>query len=174
MQKNKHKGFTLIELLIVIGVFSIVGTIVVSILFVSLNTIKKSDILIELKQNGNGAISQISKSVRYAKSLDDPILEEPSQCIPSITKSSITVTSVNDNAQTIYACLGGASPTIASNGASLINTNSMTVSSCSFKCVQSSQNSSPVITLDFTLVPKNTSGLSVPFRTSIIMRNINR
>lgn len=177
MKKNlflSTNGFTLIELLVVIGVFATVGVIVILILFSTFRASRKSDALIELKQNGNAAISQISKSVRYSKSLDSP-----SQCYPTVIASSIKLTSVQDNAQTTYACVGGSSPTIASNDASLINVNSISVSACSFTCSQSSPNDPPVITLDFTLRSKNLSGGiesagTVPFKTAIIMRNFNR
>jgi prepilin-type N-terminal cleavage/methylation domain-containing protein len=169
-----RNGFTLVELLVVIGVFATVSSIIVLILFSTLRASKKSDTLIELKQNGNSAISQISKSVRYAKSLDNP-----DQCSPSVVVNSRKITSVQDDAQTTYACVGGSSPTIASNGASLIGTDDIRVSSCIFMCTQSNPNDPPVISLNFTLTSKNSGGGiessgSVPFKTSIIMRNYNR
>lgn len=172
--KKMMKGFSLAELLIVIGTFLAVGTVILTIMIVTLRVSKKSELLIVLKQNGNGAISQISKSVRYAKSLDDP-----TSCNPPTNSSSITIRSILDNKETQFVCTGGASPTIASNGASLVDSNSIKVTSCYFSCTQATENDPPVVSVNFTLSSKTSSNLvenvgSVPFKTSIIMRNVTR
>lgn len=171
-----RKGFTLVELLVVIGVFSITGTIVVLILFATIRASKKTSIQIILKQNGNAAISQITKNVRYAKSM-----EYPSDCNPpfGFGSSFITVRSISNNALITFSCDGGASPTIASNGASLVDTSTVEVSSCSFYCSQASENDPPVINFGFSLSAKNSSGAIesagiIPFRTSVIMRNLGK
>jgi len=172
--KSKILGFTLIELLVVIGILVATGTIMLSILFVTLRTSKKSDLLVTMKQNGNSALSQIVKSIRYAKSLDSP-----TSCVPQITNlTSIAITSYLDNAQTTFSCVAGPPSTIASNGASLLDTNSVAVSSCSFTCSQPTLNDSPTINFIFTLSSKNATSLvestgTIPFQTSVTMRNFN-
>lgn len=64
IQKN---GFTLIEILVVLVLFSSVGSIIASILFTTLRGNSKATVLINVKQNGNYAISQIEKTVRDAQ-----------------------------------------------------------------------------------------------------------
>ncbi len=171
---KKIKGFSLIELLIAAAVFSTIGVITLSILFVTLRLSKKADLLIVLKQNGNAALSQVVKSVRYAKSLNDPV-----SCTSPIPQESITITSYLDGEQTTFRCVNGPSATVASNGASLLDTNVVKVSSCSFTCSQQNLNDPPTINFKFNLRFKNESNLAetrgeLPFQTSVLMRNYNR
>lgn len=166
-----QRGFTLLELLIAVAIMLIVGTIVTSVLFISLRTSKKSDALILAKQQGETAMSQMSKAIRFAKTLDDPV-----SCTTSVTQSSVTITSLLDGGQTTFSCTGA---TIASNGASLINEGILTVDSCSFVCSQSSTSEPPTISINFTLSTKTTTSFiertaTVPFQTAVTMRNFIR
>ena len=174
--KFKIRGFTLTELLIAIAVFATTGTIILSILFVTLRTSSKSEKLVILKQNGNTAVSQIVKHIRYAKSLDSPA-SCPVSPGPALT--SITITSVLDNGKTTFSCEVGPPATIASNSASLVDTNSVVVTQCSFTCSQPTLNDPPTINFSITLDAKSTNNLvettgSIPFQTSVIMRNFNK
>lgn len=167
-------GFTLIELLIAMSVFSVIGTVALSILFMTLRSSKKSETLIALKQSGSTAVSQFAKNVRYAKSLNSPI-----SCVTPIVASTINVTSIIDEGHTTYACTTGTNATVASNSSSLIDTNAFVVSQCIFTCSQPTLNDPPTIKLSFTLYSKNNSGFlesagSVPFQTSITLRNYTR
>lgn len=170
-QLSINLGFTLVELLLAFGIIAVIGTIVLSILFLTLRVSKKSDVLIGLKQSGNTAMSQIVKQIRYAKSLDSP-----TSCItPKI--GDITITSSLDNAQTTFSC-SVPSATISSNSASLVDTSSVAVTNCSFTCTQTTLNDPPTIGIKFTLSnagsgPFETTG-SVPFQTSVTMRNFSR
>lgn len=173
-RSNLSKGFTLIESLIALSILAVIGTVTISVLFMTLRAGKKSDVLIGLKQNGNTAISQIVKNIRYAKSLDSP-----SSCLTPVTVPRITLSSVVDNGQTSFTCTTGSLPTIASNGASLIDTNIATVVGCSFTCTQPTLNDPPTISIFFKLYSRNTTSLveaigSIPFQTSVTMRNYSR
>lgn len=166
-------GFTLVELLVAFGIFSILGTITISILFTTLRSGKKSDVLIVLKQNGNTAMSQIVRNIRYAKSLDSP-----STCTSTVNTTSISITSSADDGRTTYSCTGGRYPSIASNGASLIDQNNIRVTDCSFTCSQATLNDPPTISLVFKLNARSPAGIiessgSIPFQTSVTLRNIN-
>jgi prepilin-type N-terminal cleavage/methylation domain-containing protein len=171
---KKIDGFTLTELLVAIGIFSILGTVTVAILFLTLRTSKKSDVLISLNQTGNALISQVGRNIRYARSLDSPL-----SCVAPNTTQSITVTSSLDNGQTTYSCVAGGSSAIASNGASLTDISQVSVPTCSFTCTQRTLNDPPTINFSFTLESKNPTGLlessgSIPFQTSVTLRNYNR
>lgn len=168
------RGFTLIEILVALSIVAVIGSITVSILFMTLRAGKKSDVLIGLKQNGNTAMAQIVKNIRYAKSLD-----YPTSCVSPVTVPRITLTSISDNAQTTFTCTAGASTSIASNGASLIDTSVAVVSGCSFTCSQATLNDPPTIAIGYTLNARNLTDLtetrgSVRFNTSVIMRNYLR
>jgi prepilin-type N-terminal cleavage/methylation domain-containing protein len=168
------KGFTLIELLMGIGIFSIIASATLTILFVSLRVSKKTDSLVQLRQSGNFTLSQIGRSIRYAKSLDSP-----ASCVTTVSSQTITITSVESNSKTTFTCTSGTDPSIASNSASLIDTNKFIVSECSFTCTQPSLNESPTIDFRFTLNTKSNTGImesggSIPFQTSITLRNYNQ
>lgn len=167
----KNKGFTLIELLIVIGIFAFLGTITLSVLFVTLRESKKTEVSATIRQNGDFALTQMLRNIRYAKSLDSP-----AACVPTASVSAITITSLTDDAQTTYSCPAGASQTISSNSASLIDTNAVTVVSCSFTCTQTSLTYAPVIKIQYTLRSKNANGftessVTIPFESTVVLRN---
>jgi prepilin-type N-terminal cleavage/methylation domain-containing protein len=165
------KGYTLLELLTVIGILSVIGGIVVSIVFISLRGAKKSDLVEGLRQNGDTAMTQMIKQIRYAKSLNTP-----ASCVPSSNTSSITITSLDTNTQTTFAC---SATTISSNSASLMDTNTISVSACSFTCTQQTLNDPPSINIKFTLSPKTAGALAetkatIPFQSSVTLRNYSR
>jgi len=173
-----NKGFTLVELLVVIVVFSLVGAITGSILVNSLRTANKTNSINVLKQNGDYVVQQTEKELHEAR-----VLKSPFPCgLPSQPTQQSSVALVNsDGVEIDLSCSGN---TIASNGASLLDTNSVVVApgSCSFTCSQLASSDFPVISLQFSLAIKTTSTFSeqtasasaVPFFTSVVMRNMNR
>ena len=166
-------GFTLIELLVAIGLFSALATVIISVLFISFRTSKKSDVIISLKQSGNSALSQMVNQIRFARSLDNP-----TACVPDVTQDSITITAF-DGGRTIYGCPGVVTETISSNSAALLDENSINVDSCTFTCSQTTTNDPPTITIQFTLSAANATDFvetstSIPFQTAVTLRNYNR
>lgn len=164
----KSQGFTLIELLTVLAILGVIGTIVVAVITMTLRGSKKADMLENARQNGDTALSQMVKKIRYSQQLNNP-----ASCVGSTTVSSITVTSLSNTAQTTYACSNN---TILSNTDSLIDSSTLLVTNCSFVCSQSSVSAPPTITIQYTLVPKNPSTLvesyfTLPFQSSVTMRN---
>lgn len=169
---RSSRGFTLVEMLTVMIVFIVIGSLAVSILATSFRTSNKTDIVALVQQNGNYALSQIAKTIRDARGLSDPF-----PCVPTIQVSSVSI--MTPDYQTItYAC----STTIASNGASLLDTTQVRLVSCSFTCSQETSSDLPLISIDFSLLQASGSSLveriasqsAVPFDTSVVMRNINR
>lgn len=165
------RGYTMVELLTVLGILSVIGSMVISIVFITLSGAKKSEKVEILRQNGDTTLSQIIRSIRYAKSLD-----VPASCVPSTNVSSITITSLADNQQTTFACGGN---TISSNSASFLNTNIVKTTACSFTCSQATIADPPVITVQFTLSPVSSGSFSetqasIPFQSSVTLRNYSR
>jgi len=172
MKKFKIKGFTLIELLVAIGLFSALSTVIISVLFISFRTSKKSDVIVLVRQSGNFAVSQMVNQIRFARVLNDPLI-----CTPDVIQKSITITSF-DGGETVYSCPSVAGESISSNSAELIDKNAVAVDpdSCSFTCSQITASDPPTITIKFTLSPASTtsfadSSISIPFQTAATIRN---
>jgi len=185
-KKIQKNGFTLVEMLAVMFVFAVVSSIAGTILVVSLRTSNKSTALANVRSNGNYAISQLSKTIRFARTLQSPF--PCIQITPTpfpITGSSVTIIGA-DGGQTIYKCTGPSdSPanTITSNGASLMDTSSVVLApgSCTFTCSQQYNSDYPLIGITFGLnsasngfQENKASATAIQFSTSILMRNINR
>lgn len=180
---STSKGFTLIELLAVMVALMAVGTVIGSILFSSLRGTSKTDIVNDVKQNGYFAIAQMTKMLRFAKSLNSlggtPYpCPQPTPPNPIPTVTSLVITSF-DGGTTTFDCSSG---TIASNGASLLDTSVVETETCSFTCRQDSSSNYPIIDINFSLKQKYTgsfvekiaSSTAIPFQTSVSLRNVSR
>ena len=67
--KQNKKGFTLIELLASIAVIVVIGSVIAGIIKSSLRGSNKTNTIEAIRQNGNYALSQISKNIEYAQVL---------------------------------------------------------------------------------------------------------
>ena len=180
---NSRKGYTLIELLVVMIIMVTVGVIVASILVSALRGTSKTNVIEEIRNNGNVTMVQMGKMIGFAQgflgvSTDGTNYTANCTTAPSPQYAHIKIKSFDDK-ETIFSCNPlGSPPTIASNGASLIDTNKVTLDSCYFTCSQINISEPPVIGINFTLSQKGTSGLfeqraTIPFETSVTMRNLN-
>jgi prepilin-type N-terminal cleavage/methylation domain-containing protein len=176
--QNTSNGYTLIELLITIAMLATIGTIMVSILFSTFRSSNKSQAISELRENGNYAISQMSKSIGFAKSFNGvkvnlsgtytstcPVSGSPHYQYLKITGF--------DNGTTEFSCSAGI---IASNSSSLIDTTSISVTNCYFTCSQPDASAPPTVDINFTLNKILGGSLSenagsVPFQTSVTVMN---
>ncbi len=187
---NSQRGFTLVELLAVAVVMVVVSVIVTATITSSLRGTTKTNTVNDVRQNGNYAISQVSKMIEYAKSFggisNDNVNFTPN-CVnstppltPTPTPSQYNYLKITgfDNGSTIFSCSQiNNLNTIASNGASLIDSNLVSLDSCSFTCSQDRITDSPTIGITFFLSKRTTSSLfennaSVSFTTSVKMRNL--
>ncbi|MCL5434898.1 MAG: type II secretion system GspH family protein [Patescibacteria group bacterium] len=186
--KNSGRGYTLVELLAVMSIVIVVGVIAAGILTSSLRGGSKSNVLDNVRQNGNFAITQISKMISYSQNFNgistdgtfyrtnctQIIPPSPSPTPTPVVYKFIKITSF-DGGQTIFSCNNS---TIASNGASLIDTSSVSVVLCSFSCTQDNFGQAPTIGINLTLSKNNPNnfaekGAIVPFQTSVTIRNNN-
>lgn len=195
MINKKSNGYTLIELLAVIIIIVVVGSIIVGILTYSLRGGNRSSNVEDLRQNGNYALSQMTKMIAYAKTFEgvstgaldgNGNMIYDTNCIPTnppaptptptpTQYSYIKILSF-DGGETVFSCDSGLTPTISSNSASMLDTTLVTVSFCSFTCTQTNLTFPPTININFTLSKKNSgsfseSNFSIPFNTSVTLRN---
>lgn len=75
MIKNnyKSKGFTLVELLVYVSTSGIVILIIISVLFMLMQSKSKSNAISEVEQQGNFAMDTILQSVRNAETINSPV-----------------------------------------------------------------------------------------------------
>lgn len=197
MQNSKlESGFTLIEMLVVIFVLSTIGVLVAAIITSSLRGTNKTNTITAVRQNGFFAIAQMTKMIQNARKLDNPYpCVPPPTPAPQPSHQSITIASA-DGGQTTFACCSPGdslgSGTISSGSGAidlttacgtlkkpLLDTNSTKLDSCTFTCSQASVGDPPIIGISFTLSQKSTTGffeksVSIPFQTSVVMRNVSR
>jgi type II secretory pathway pseudopilin PulG len=189
--KNSRQGYTLIELLAVMIILISVGTIIASILVLSLRGGNKSTTTNEIRQSGNYAISQMSKMIAYAKIFggvstdgsdfnNDCVLPAVGEGTPTPdprkTYPFVKITSF-DGGETIFGC-SNSDNTLSSNSAALINPATMNAS-CYFTCSQTDLVSPPTIGIHLTLKKKTqTNQVLLPefqtvinFDTSVTLRN---
>jgi prepilin-type N-terminal cleavage/methylation domain-containing protein len=176
--KNQFQsGFTLVEMLAVLAITGVVGTLMFQTLSSTLRGANKSDSIATIQQNGNFALSQMSRMVRYAVQLESPTSCYSGPTPAPVVSSSITILNL-DNHSTTFSC-DTSSGSFASNSANMLNTQAVAVTACSFSCYQANPYDSPTMTISFTLNKKNANNLvennsPVNFQTSITMRNINQ
>lgn len=189
--KNSSEGYTLVELLAVMVVMVAVGIIVAAILVSSLRGTNKTDVINNIRQSGSYPITQMSKMIEFAKEfkgvsvdgisyITDCTLLPPSPP-PAVTPVPIQYKYIKittfDDSDIIFSCQGNP-PTVASNGASLVDENQVKVDSCWFNCSQNYVTQPPIIGIHFTLTKNASSNfseqtVSIPFETSVTMRNTN-
>jgi len=194
---RKSKGFTLVELLASVVVLVAVGSVIAGIISSSLRGANKTNTIENIRQNGNYALNQMSKDIKYAQPFDgkntglsnnDGVTYDTS-CIfslnptptPSTPYSVITVKSAN-NIVTKYNCSGSTTldSILTANEAPLIDTNSVSLISCSLSCIQNKPTDIPIIKVSFSIGPKTANGLvensnpPIVFETSVVMRNYKK
>jgi len=177
-----NRGFTLIEVIVTIAVFGIIGVLVSVIMINTVRGAKKAQLITIVRQNGQAALDQMSRTLRSANSLNS--LTSP--CSGSTTKS-IAFTDLNNNPQS-YTYVTDASgngniqditPSDLFDGKSV---NVQLVNNGIFTCRTggvTNKYAPYIVDISFDLKPSNTAltsgpdGLASPihFQTSVVMRN---
>ncbi len=184
------RGFTLVELLASIIVFVAVGSIVAGIVTSSLRGTNKTNVIENIRQSGNYTLAQVSKNIKYAQTFNGlsadgvtyimscPFSASPTPAPVTTAYNFIKVTPLN-RSPIVYNC--AVSPlTFTANGASLIDTNTISLTECTIVCVQTKATDVPIVKVGFKLGPKNPSGLvessspPILFETSVTIRNYKR
>lgn len=154
------RGFTLIEMLVAVAILGTVGLVSSRIFFTALRGASKSDVIREVKQNGDYALTVMERMIRNA-------VDITSVC-PTIA-NSLTIKNLDGNSTT-FSLAGGQ---ISSNSASLTN-NKVIVSGLSFTCLRTT-GKPDVINISFSVAqtgagagPEEISSLN--FQTTVSLR----
>lgn len=186
-------GFTLVELLASIIVLIAVGSVTLGIITSSLRGTNKTATIEKIRQDGNYAISQISKTIQNAQTFEgfsDNNIDYTTNCPDSFAPTPtpvnykyIKITPFNNNSLPItYNCESTVFDSIDENGSriSVIDTSSVALTDCSIVCSQFRATDIPIIGISFTLGPDSASilmeNLTPPilFETSVTARNYKR
>lgn len=198
-QRPKSKlvgtGFTLIELLAVMMVLGVIGSIIGSIFFSALRGSSNANKVTLVRQNGNFALSQMAKMIRFASSVDSPFpcFQSTTPPTTSVTSSSLTLT-MPDGSKPVFSCqqdtinplsanLSSGSANLSPTPAPLLDTNVVFLDKTScplvFTCSQQSGSDLPSVKINFTLSAKGVDNkadpqTSVQFETTVNVRNFTR
>lgn len=163
------KGFTLLEIIVSVGILVIVATLMAQVLFTTAHVNKKTEILTDIKQNGNFALDVISRMVRSAKSIDVCGPHELSITNPdnNVTTFGCDAGRIASESSTPTVYLSSGTLTLSSSGASDCTGNSLT-----FSCPLAQSQ----VTVIFTLGQLGVAGSayesgSASFQSTISMRN---
>lgn len=168
-----NSGFTIIEMLTVIGIFAVVGTMSVNILFSMMKATSKAAEINKIKQSGDYALSIMERIIRNASSIT-------SGCTNGVPSSSLTIKSVENNNSNIYIInldtSGIAYQLNPPGGAvqNLINTSDISITGTPQFVCQVGSNEPTLIQIQYSLASKNLTGkeqVTIPFVTSISLRN---
>lgn len=164
-----RQGFTLMEILISVGILAIVGTLIAQVVFTTTHVNKKTEILTDIKQDGNFALDVISRMVRSAKSIDvcgggELQITNPDNNV-TILKCDAGRIASESSMPTVY--LSGGNVTLSQSGES-----TCTDSSLAFSCTPAKNQ----VTITFTLGQLGVAGSayesgSASFQSTISMRN---
>ena len=188
---RNQKGFTLVELLTTIIVLVAVGAVIGGIVTSSFRGTNKTNVIENIRQNGNYVLAQVARNIEYAKVFNGlsadgttyvttcPFSRAPTPT-PVITAYDFIKVTPFNSSPIIYTCTYFAPLTIAANGVSLVDTNTISLTDCTIACVQTKETDVPIIKVGFKLGPKNPSGLvessspPILFETSVTIRNYRR
>ncbi|MFH1187168.1 MAG: type II secretion system protein [Candidatus Levyibacteriota bacterium] len=183
------KGYTLIELLAVIIIISVVGLVIGAIIISAFRGTNKTSAINEIRQEGNNRLSELSKMVEFAQSFDGVSLDGTDYASDCVSQNPevplhykyIKVSDFNNGQLTISCSTDPEtnSPTIASNGASLVVLDSIAVSDCYFTCTQNYLAEPPIIGIYFTFekvagADVSDQNYAISFETNVVMRNIGK
>lgn len=179
-KKINQKGYTVVELLAVVTILVIITGIIAALITQTLRGSSKTNITNQVAQAGNYVTSVISNAIISAENVVAVGGENVNDCTQNPEGNSIELLISQEVGTVLYAC---ANDTIASNSASLIDTNRLMIdstdsSACYFKCLQQNNDpyTPPIIEFGFTISQKAENVLfenreSAPFETSVLMRN---
>lgn len=184
-QLSVNAGFTLIELLIVVVIFGIIGIIASNTLFALLRSATKTEILKEVKQNGEYATSVMEQRIRNA-------IDVVTTTYPCDASEQTGLEIINpDDTHTIYSCVDVGTPVLhrlqeemipaiaSPPPPNFLTNSSVTLPSCappdiSFTCTTSGI--TKVVTINFTLsqitlAPTSAESASQTFSIQVGLRN---
>lgn len=174
-------GFTLIEILIAVALIGVIGTIVTQVFFLGFKSQAKSEMLKEIKQNGDYTITVIEGMVRNASDII-PVptgkCNNNSDAFSIINSDGYMTTFIYSNNKIASISSKLPPPEITPTGVPLTG-NRVSIASCIFRVVCPDPPVSPkYVFLSFTILPYGSSLTPTPgnittldYQTTVGLRN---
>lgn len=156
-----NKGFSLIELLVVVALMGIIGTVTTQVFFIGFKSQAKGEIVKEVKQNGDYALSVIDTMVRNAADFSsDQVCNWDAATLSIVNPDSFTT--IFDCTGSSIASVSASIPGITPTGIPLTSTK-VEVKNCKFRVVCPTPPLSPkYVFVNFTLSQGAISGQPTP------------
>lgn len=179
------RGFTLIEILVATAIVAILALVIVQVFITTVRVNTKTEIMKEIKQNGDYATSILTRLVQNAQDIDDCTVFPHQLTItnPDASQTVIEALPVHDAANSRDVCrISSTTSGVTDYLTSMKTTLAEDITQCSdgitFQCVLLYGNVSRVM-VHFTLIqPQTASGIlnfekaRMEFGTSVTVRNI--
>jgi type II secretory pathway pseudopilin PulG len=155
LHPTSRKGYTIVELLAVAGILVVLSGIILGIIYSTIRGSSKTQLTTQVSQNGRYSVAVLEGIISDSRNITQIDGVDIDDCTsnPSGT-NSITLARL-DGGITILTCgaIGGIY-TIASNGASLLDTRNVKSSFCNFSCSQvvSDPYSVPIVNVSYKIV----------------------
>jgi len=159
----KNKGISLLEILVVITVFSILAVLTTRAVFLTLRGAKKSESIINIRENVDYSLAVIERNLRNAES----IVECPN------TDTSIISYLDDEGVSTSFSCASDADGGYIASASGRLTSSETDITSCSFVCENGSTGAPPAITISIEAQDATLSGLEggqVTVSTKIFLR----
>lgn len=173
-KQERNKGFSLLEMVVALAIIAGISVVLSQVFLTTVRTNTKTEVLKDLKQNGDVALESISRAVQSAKSI--------------LCNSATSLTVVNaDSTTNTFACVSNGSQTRLSKsdatGLTYLTADSVTMggadcttTSLKFTCTDIS-GSPGAVSVSFSLAANGLSASafeqgSQSFETSVTMRNV--
>lgn len=191
INKSKQAGFGIIEVMIGAILLGVIVTVVNTVLFSSFRGVNKSNVLTEVKQNGDYAISVMERMIREAKQIvsvcDGTPLSElaivnydpdaPSSDDPTLHTTTFKC-DLNSGVLRI-ASASAVEDLLLTSSANVTLEGTDCTSAISFVCSQVSADQPPVVNVSFTLKQKSPAGVTprvderaqIDFSTTVVLRD---
>ncbi len=161
--KQRQSGFTLIEMIVVVSILGLIAVITSGFLLVSLTATSKAEVVKEVRQNGNYALSVMEGMILNSRG------------VGCSSPDRISVTDANGNLTT-FRCQDNKISSVSAQTVYLTSPN-VTVSNCQFTCGDNP--GLPIkVHLKFTVQKgggdaRPAEKASLDFETEVMPRNID-
>ena len=134
-----QKGISLIEILITVTIFAVLGILVTRSVALTLQSSKKSEAMVAVRENLDYSMSVIERQIRNANSIS---------CTPPYLVLAYTD---QNNQSSAFSCQGTAQNySVASGSAMLTSIAMVKITACSFTCGAGTSTNQPYVNVTLT------------------------